>query len=174
MKRTLVGLVLGLIASAAAQAQNTTTLTVVVQPEASLTVTTGTTSLTTSGTNFSTPFTGTSTFTYQIRTTKPGGNGSISAKVTADFSGNGGPSVGTPPSPGDQLSYTCTVSVPGTPCTGSQNASTTAATAVATFGAGANSSRSGNNGSVAWSLTDDPLYATGTYSATVTFTISTT
>ena len=50
----------------------------------------------------------------------------------------------------------------------------TAATSVATFGAAASSAKAGNTGSVAWSLTDDPVYATGAYAATVTFTISAT
>ena len=163
-----------LAAASVIQAQNTTTISVTVAPEASLTVTTGTSSLATSGTNFATPYTGTTSFTYQIRTTKTGGSGAITAKVTADFGGTGGPSVGTPPSSGDALTYTCTVSSPGTACTGSPTASTSAQTSVATFGAGANSTRAGNSGSVQWSLTDDPAYTTGSYSATVTFTISAT
>lgn len=157
-----------------ALAQNTTTLSVLVGPEAALTVTTGTTNLTTSGTNFTVPYTGNTAFTYQIRTTKAGGTGSITSKVTADFAGTGGPSVATPPTTGDALAYTCTVSNPGTACTGSQTSSTTASTSVATFGANAQSTKAGNSGSVAWSLTDDPVYATGTYTATVTFTISAT
>ncbi len=152
----------------------TTTLSVAVGPEAALTVTTGTTNLTTAGTNFTVPFTGTTAFTYQIRTTKAGGTGSITSKVTADFGPANGPSVTTPPSTGDALTYSCTVSNPGTACTGSQTASTSASTGVATFGANAQSTKAGNSGSVAWSLTDDPVYATGTYTATVTFTISAT
>ena len=161
-----------LAAAGIVQAQNTTTLSVVVPAEAALTVTTGTTNLATTGTNFTIPYTGTTNFTYQIRTTKTGGSGTITAKVTADFAGTGGPSVGTPPTAGDTLAYTCTISTPGTACTGSQTASTSATTPVATFGAAANSTKAGNSGSVAWSLTDDPVYATGTYTATVTFTIS--
>jgi hypothetical protein len=53
-------------------------------------------------------------------------------------------------------------------------ASTSAATNVATFGTDAHSSISGNSASVAWSLTNDPTYQTGPYTATVTFTISVT
>jgi hypothetical protein len=45
---------------------------------------------------------------------------------------------------------------------------------VGTFGAAAHSAVAGNSGSVAWTLTDDPAYGTGTYAATVTFTISAT
>jgi len=156
------------------QAQNTgtTTLSVVVGPEAALTVTTGTTSLTTASTAFANPYTGTTSLTYQIRTTKTTGSGTVTVKITSDFAGTGGPSVGTPPSAGDALTYTCTVSTPGTACTGSQTASTTAATSLATFGAGANSTKAGNTASTSWSLTDDPVYATGTYTATATYTIS--
>jgi hypothetical protein len=76
------------------------------------------------------------------------------------------------PNAGDSLTYTCTVAAPGTACSGSQTASTTASTPVASFGADAHAT--GNAGSVAWSLTNDPLYPTGSYSATVTFTISAT
>jgi hypothetical protein len=156
-----------------AQATGTTSLSVVVGAEASLTVTTGTTSLTTASTAFGNPYTGTTSLTYMIRTKQTGGNGTVTAKITTDFAGVGaGPSVATPPSVGDALTYTCTVSSPGTACSGTLTASTTAATSVATFGAGANSTKAGNAASVAWSLTDDPAYATGTFAATTTFTIS--
>ena len=104
---------------------------------------------------------------------KAGGSGSITLKVTADF-GPGGPSVLSPPTAGDTLAYTCTLTAPGTPCSGSQISSTTAGTAVGTFGADAKSASAGNGGSVAWTLTNDPMYSTGTYTATVTFTISAT
>jgi hypothetical protein len=175
MTRTIGILSCVLVAGAGmVRAQNTTTLSVVVPAEAALTINTGTTNLTTSGTNFATPFTGTTSFTYEVRTTKSGGAGSITAKVTADFGGQNGPSVGDPPSSGDALTYTCTVSSPASACTGSQTASTTTATSVATFGANACSTKAGNSGSVSWSLTDDPQYATGTYTATVTFTMSVT
>jgi hypothetical protein len=169
---TIIACELLAMASLAA-AQSTTNLSVVVPAEASLTVTTGTTSLATAGSNFSAPYTGTTSFTYQVRTTKTGGTGTISAKVTTDFPA-GGPSVTTPPTTGDALTYTCTVSSPGTGCSGSVTASTTATTSVATFGAGAKSTKAGNTGSLAWSLTDDPVYDTGTYTATVTFTVSAT
>ena len=157
-----------------AQAQsNTTSLQLTVGPEAALTVTTGTTNLATTGTNFTIPYTGTTNFTYQIRTSKTSGTGTITSIVTTDFGPAGGPSVTTPPTTGDALTYTCTISAPGTACS-AQTASHTAATPVATFGAAASSAKAGNTGSVAWSLTDDPVYATGAYAATVTYTISAT
>jgi hypothetical protein len=43
---------------------------------------------------------------------------------------------------------------------------------VVTFGADAKSAMAGNSGSVDWTLTNDPQYSTGTFTATVTFTIS--
>jgi len=155
-----------------ASAQNTTLLTVAVGPEAALSVTTSTTPLATTSTTFGNPFTGTTTMNYLIRTSKSNGTGTITVQITADFSGAGGPSVGNPPSAGDTLVYTCAVSAPGTPCSGAQTAATKTATAVGSFGAGASSTKAGNAASVAWSLTDDPAYAVGTYAATATFTIS--
>ena len=109
---------------------------------------------------------------YFIRTSKTSGTGTIALKVTTDFSPAGGPSVGTPPSGGDALSYVSTVSLPGTKADGT--ASTTAATNTATFGADAHSAKAGNSASVDWTLTNDPVYATNAYTATVTWTISAT
>jgi len=168
-------LVLALAGTAHAQfaATGTTSLQVVVGPEAAIQVT-ASTSLATAGTTFNVNYTGNTSFTYKIRTTKSGGNGTITLKVTTDFSPAGGPSVLTPPTAGDTLAYTCTVSSPGTACTGSQTSSTTSTTPVGTFGADNKSASAGNSGSVAWTLTDDPQYSTGTYTATVTFTISAT
>ncbi len=151
----------------------TTTVSVTVGAEASIRVDTATTNLTTTGTIFN-DYTGTTSLTYKIRTTTSGGTGSITSKVTADFGPANGPSVASPPSAGDALTYTCTVSAPATPCSGAQTSSTTAETNVATFGANAHSAKAGNSGSVGWTLTNDPVYQTGSYSATVTFTISAT
>jgi hypothetical protein len=152
-------------------ASGTTTLQVTVAAEAALQVTTATTTLTAVGSIFNN-YTGTTNLTYKIRSTAATGTGSITLKVTADFNPAGGPSVGTPPSAGDALTYTCAVAAPGTACSGSTTASTAASTSVATFGAGASSTGAGNDASTAWTLTNDPAYKTGGYSATVTYTIS--
>jgi hypothetical protein len=158
-----------------AQGLGTTTVTnqvtVSVAAEAALTIGGAATTLTSSGTNFS-DYTGTTPFTYFIRTTNTGGTGFIKLQVTTDFAPTGGPSVGTPPTAGDALSYTCTVSSPGTACSGSQTSSTASQTSVATFGTNAHSTKAGNSASVAWTLTNDPLYVTGSYTAVVTYTIS--
>jgi hypothetical protein len=167
----LLGLALVVVpAYAQYDTTGTTTLSVTVSAEAAISVTTVTTNLTTIGTIFN-DYTGTTGLSYKIRTAVGGGPGSITLKVTTDFAGNG-PNVTTPPTSGDALTYTCTVSSPGTPCSGTQTASTSTATSVATFGADARSAKAGNTGSVAWTLTNDPVYKTGSYSAVVTFTIS--
>ena len=153
-----------------AQSTGTTTVSVAVAAEASLSVTTSTTNLT--NTTAFTDYTGSTNLTYKIRTTPTTGTGSITAQVTTDFSPTGGPSVASPPSGSDTFKYTCTVASPGTACSGSQTASTSSATSVATFGAAASSSSSGNSASVNWTLPNDPAYHAGSYSATVTFTIS--
>ncbi len=172
MNRYVLAIACAVLAMAGLIQAQTTTLAVVVGPEAALSVTAATTSLSTTSTAFGSPFTGNTTLSYTIRTSKSTGTGTITLQVTSDFGGTGGPSVANPPSAGDVLSYTCAVSAPGNPCTGLQTAAVKAATAVGSFGAGASSSKAGNAASVSWSLTDDPLYATGTYAATATFTIS--
>jgi hypothetical protein len=151
----------------------TTTVTVAPVAEAAMTAITATTTIASSGTNF-TNYTGSTSLTYFIRTTQSTGSGSITLKVTTDFSPTGGPSVTTPPSTGDKLAYTCTLSGVGTACSGSVTASTSASTSVATFGANAHTVTfpGGDTATMAWTLTNDPKYATGSYSATVTFTIS--
>jgi len=153
----------------------TTTLQVTVGPEAAIRIDTPVTPMSSATTNFSTPFTGTTNFTYKVRTGKVGGTGAVTAQVTSDFTAVvNGPSVAAPPSAGDALTYTCAIAAPGSSCAGTQTASTSASTSVASFGADAHSAGAGNAGSVAWSLSNDPVYPTGVYSATVTFTISAT
>jgi hypothetical protein len=173
----ILALATALLAAPATYAQfaatGTTNLSVTVSAEAALQVTTSTTTLAAIGTIFN-PYTGTTNLTYKIRTTQSTGTGSVTLKVTSDFSPANGPSVATPPTAGDALTYTCTAAAPGTACSGSLTASTTASTSVATFGAGASSANAGNAASTVWSLTNDPLYHTGAYSATVTYTISAT
>jgi hypothetical protein len=176
MKRILVFAAALLLAASTAFAQlGTTTVTNNLQvtpvAEAALTIGATATTLTSPGTNFSN-YTGTTNFTYFIRTSQTGGTGSIVLQVTSDFAPAGGPSVASPAT-GDALTYTCTVSSPGTACTGSLTASTSGTTSVATFSAAAHSAKSGNSASVTWTLPNDPQYQTGnTYTATVTYTIS--
>jgi len=180
MKRLLPLLaVLMLVASSAFAQLGTTaptaTVAVICQPEAALTIQDTAITLTQTGTNFS-DYTGTTGFTYFIRTTKVLGTGSIVLEVTSDFSPSGGPLVAGMPTGSDNLYYSCTVPNPShgtaTPCTGPVNSSTAAQTNVAGFGTDARSPKAGVASSVTWGLSNDPLYQTGTYTATVTYTIS--
>lgn len=170
---TLVPMVL-FAASLCAQTSptGTSTLSVTVGPEAAIAVNTSTTNFTEgSGGSFA-DFSANTAFTYWIRTSSAGSGGSITVKITSDFSPAGGPSVASPAS-GDAMTYTCTVQSPGTACSGAQTASTSSATAVAGFGQSANSAKAGNStNSVTWDLPNDPTYAANSYSATATFTIS--
>ncbi|MGD0459132.1 MAG: hypothetical protein ABSC21_15465 [Terriglobia bacterium] len=174
---TLVGVAL-LLTAPLARAQlgsstGTTTVSVAVGAEAALNITNSSTPLTSAGTNF-TNYTGSTGLTYFVRTTQSGGSGSITLKVTSDFSPANGPSVTTPPNSGDKLAYTCTLTGAGTACSSSVTASTSSSTSVATFGADAHTVTfpGGDTATTAWTLTNDPKYKTGSYSATVTFTIS--
>jgi hypothetical protein len=177
LRKTLPILALGLLLTASlAHAQfgsptGTTTVTVTIGAQAGLNVTNNSTPLAPSGSNFN-AFSGSTGLTYFVRTTKTGGGGTITLKVTTDFSPAGGPSVSHPLTAGDALTYTCTVASPGTACTGTQTSSTNSTTNVATFGTDVHTDPGGSTATVNWSLANDPNYKTGTYNATVTFTIS--
>src|SRR5689334_9451173 len=88
---------LGAVSAFGDSATGTTTVSVNVAAEASITVDTATTSLTSSG--IFGDYTGTTSYSYRIRTTKVGGSGTVVLKITSDFNA-GGPSVTTPPSAG--------------------------------------------------------------------------
>lgn len=154
----------GLAPAAFAQtATGTTALAVTVGPEASLQL--STTALVNAAGPFG-DFAGTTSLTYKIRTAT---TGSITVQV-ADFLPTGGPSIASSPS---ALSYTCNVPTPAAAGTGCNGQAVTATVfTVAEFGPNAHSVKAGDTGSVGWKLTNDPVYATNTYSATVTFTIS--
>jgi hypothetical protein len=174
--RTIPILALALLPALRVHAQSgsptgTTTVSVTIGPQAGLTITNGSTPLTAGGTNFS-QFTGSTTLTYFVRTTTTGGGGSITLKVSSDFSPVGGPSVASPLSSADTLNYTCTVASPGSACTSTQTASTSSQTNVASFGTNVHTTAAGSSAEVDWTLANDPSYKTGTYNATVTFTIS--
>jgi len=156
---------LGVNSAFGATDSDTTTLQVNVAAEASITMSSATTTLTSVGTEFAN-YTGSSAFTYKIRTTQAGGSGTITVNV-ADFTGPGT----NPDVDGGNLAYTCTVAAPATQCSGSVVAANTN-TSVATFGADAHSALAGNAGSVAWTLLNDPAYTTGLHTALATVTIT--
>ncbi|MGD0362184.1 MAG: hypothetical protein ABSC93_15020 [Bryobacteraceae bacterium] len=131
-------------------------------------------SLITDSTTFQ-PFKGSLTLSYKARTS-PVGGGAITLNVSSDFSPSGGPSAAA-----GTLSYTCGGATLGTACSGSQTASTTVQTPVLTLpasactgGGGACSGQNPNSVNLSFTLTDSPAYATGSYSAKITFTISAT
>ena len=131
--------------------------------------------LSSTGTVFN-PYTGTATLLYRARTTPAGTGGTITVQATGEFSPSGGPTVSS-----GGLTYTCSAATLGTPCTGTKTLSLTTATSVATIptsactgGGGACSTADPNSVKVNFSLTNSPQYQTGSYSATVTFTISAT
>jgi hypothetical protein len=129
--------------------------------------------LTTAGTTF-VAYSGNLTISYRARTTAATGSGSLTMRATADFSPAGGPSVAS-----GQLTYTCSAASLGVACAGPQTASTASQTSVVTLGAslctgGGGSCSAANPNTVlsTFTLSNNPAYKTGTYSSTLTFTIS--
>jgi hypothetical protein len=162
----------------AATLTTTQTLTAIIDPEGGLFSFPNSVTLSKTGATFAN-FTGNLTIQYRERTTQSTGGGSITVEATADFTPTNGPSIASPPSTGDALTYTCSGATLGTNCSGTQTVSTTTATNVVTFsasectgGGGSCSSSSPNTVTVNFTLTDDPKYYTGSYSATLRFTIS--
>jgi hypothetical protein len=129
--------------------------------------------LTGSGTTF-VAYSGNLLVSYRARSTASTGSGSLTLRATADFSPAGGPSIAS-----GQLTYTCSAASLGVACSGSQTASTVSQTGVVTLGAGVCTGGGGSCSSVnpntvqdTFTLSDNPAFKTGTYSATLTFTIS--
>jgi hypothetical protein len=143
---------------------DTTSVTVTIGAEASISVSSPT-SLTQAGGGF-VAFLGSSTVTFSIRTTKVGGSGSI-LLLAAEFTPAGGPTVAS-----GNLTYTCGgAPAVGTLCSGTQTASTSSSTPVISS-IGANQKVANTTATVSWTLMDSPLYSTGAYSAVVTFTVT--
>jgi hypothetical protein len=176
MKKLLTAVSLAVLGSAIGYAQSntgTSTLSVTVGAEAAIVVST-TPGFTSAGIFGN--YTATTPFTYYVRTIT---SGTITVEITTDFStggAGGGPSVATPPTSSDALTYTCTATAPvtgtATGCSSAQTASTTVATNVVTFGTTTQSAKAGNGGTTSWTLTNDPSYKAGSYSAVATYTIS--
>lgn len=120
-------------------------------------------------------FTATLPISYRVRTT-PTGSGTLTVRVTSDFSPADGPSAAS-----GALTYTCGGATIGTSCSGTQTASPSSQTPVLTLpasactgGGGSCSSPNPNSVNVTFTLTDNPGYSTGSYSAGLTFVISAT
>jgi hypothetical protein len=119
-------------------------------------------------------YSGNLSVSYKARTTATTGSGSLTLEATADFSPAGGPSISS-----GQLTYTCSAATLGAACSGTQTASTASQTNVVTLGAGVCTGGGGSCSSVnpntvqsTFTLSNNPAFKTGTYSATLTFTIS--
>ena len=146
---------------------DTTTLSVTVAAESTITVTVSPTLA--KGTTEFESYTGSTTFTYRIRTTESSGAGTVTALVTTPF--DAASNIKT----ADLTHVVAKVGgAVGTANTNSTTASEQTATNILTFGAGAHSSDSNDSATINWTLADRPAYKTGTYSATVTLTISVT
>jgi hypothetical protein len=124
-------------------------------------------------------FSGTITLSYRARTRQGTGQGTITVEAKADFAPALGPSIANPPSAGDTFTYSCSGATLGVSCSGIQNVSTTAATTVVSIGASACtgggapcSSTDPNSANITFNLMDDPTYKTGSYTATLIWTIS--
>ncbi len=170
MKKTLMVASILLLAASFSYAQNsgTSVVSVNVGAEAAIVVTAGGTALT-SSTTFG-DYKGTTNFTYYIRTNT---GGSITVQFDADFSPTAGPSIASPVTSSDTLTYTCTNAITAAACSSTMTVSALTTTYnVATFGALVQSAKGGNAASVLWDLTNDPAYKYGNYTATATFTIS--
>ena len=163
--RTLLFALL-LPACAAAQSTATTTLSVTVASAATISLDASATTLTASTTWGD--YTGTTSGTVRMRTSRTGGSGSVTVEITSAWAA-GGPDV-------DDLTYTCSVAETSdaTACSGSVTASDSSGTSVLSMGADGHTADSGDSFSVEWSLKNLPSYSPGSYSATATFTVSAT
>jgi hypothetical protein len=128
------------------------------------------------GTTFS-PYTGALAVSYRVRTTPTAGGGLITMQTTSDFSPSGGPSIS-----GGALRYGCNGATLGTPCSGTQTLPATGQVTVLAVppgvctggGTGGCSAADPNSLQVLLTLDNDPQFQTGSYSASITFTISAT
>ncbi len=127
-----------------------------------------------SGAAFS-PFMGSMQISFRARTTAVGG-GTVTVQATSDFTPSGGPTVGS-----GALRYTCAGSSLGAGCAGTQTLSTASQTPVVAIPAGTCTGGGGSCSAadpaavqIELSLENASTMATGTYSAQLTFTISST
>jgi hypothetical protein len=176
MKSFIVGFVslwmfLGCVPGALANSvTGSQTLSANLGANAKLSVVQSSVSLLNAGTTFAN-FTGAVTVQYKVRTT-PSGSSTLVVKAASDFSPANGPSIAN-----SDLTYTCSGATLGSACSGSQTVLTSSTTNVVTVGGGA-CSGSGcagpnpNSVSISLTLVDSPTFKTGSYSTSLTFSIS--
>jgi hypothetical protein len=117
-------------------------------------------------------FTGTIMVQYKIRTTAATGNGFITLQAAGDFSPAGGPSIGSA-----DLTYVCGGATIGNACSGVQTVKVGSQTSVVSLGAAICTGEGcpgsdPNSATMTFTLVDSPLFKTGSYSTTLTFSIS--
>lgn len=153
-----------------ATATGNTVLSLNIPVRAELIVTEGTTPLT--ETVAFGDLTGTTNYSYRIRTSKTGGTGTITFSI-AEFS----PADGDGPKVA-QLLYTTTAgSAASTTVTTAATPSTSGTNNVAGFGANAKTTSAGQTGAVSWTLKQPsatPYPASQAYTSAVTFNMSAT
>jgi hypothetical protein len=123
-------------------------------------------------TRFAGALSGNLTVSYWARTSESGG-GSVTVQASSGFSPAGGPSIG-------DVTYLCSGATLGAPCSGTQTLATSTQTPAVSLPSGACtgggstcSIQDPNSVLLTFSAPDKPQYKTGTYSAQITFTIST-
>jgi hypothetical protein len=174
IRRHSAGFVLAFVlpATGIGDIQSTTqTLAANVSPYGKLSVP-ATVNLQSGGTGFATGLTGSLTVSYWARTSATGG-GSMTVQANSNFSPAGGPSIGG-------VTYICSGATLGSGCTGTQILGLATQTGlislpggVCTGGSGTCSAQDPNTVLLSFSALNKPQHKTGTYSAQITFTIST-
>lgn len=123
-------------------------------------------------TRFGSNLTGSLTLSYWARTSAATGS-AITMQAGSDFTPAGGPSIGG-------VTYFCSGATLGAACSGAQTLSISMQTPLValpseacTGGGGSCSTQDPNTVLLLFSVQNKPQYKTGTYSALITFTIST-
>jgi hypothetical protein len=117
-------------------------------------------------------FAGAVTVQYRVRTMVSTGSSFITLRAASDFSPANGPSIA-----GADLTYACSGATVGTACSGSQTVSISSQTNVVSVGSGVCTGdgcggASPNSVTVNLNLVDSPVFKSGSYSTTLTFSIS--
>ena len=166
-----VGMFLGCVPGALGNSvTGSQTLNANIGANAKLSVVQSTVTLAHTGATFAN-FTGAVTVQYKVRTT-PSGSSTLVVQAASDFSPAGGPSIAN-----SDLTYTCSGVTLGSACAGSQTVKTTSTTNVVTVGGGACTGAGctgsdPNSVSISLTLADSPTFKTGSYSTSLTFSIS--
>jgi hypothetical protein len=154
-----------------ATASGTQTLNVSVGAIGKLSAVQSSVSLTHAGSVFAN-FTGAVTLQYKVRTTLSTGSSSLTAKAASEFTPATGPQIAN-----SDLTYTCSGATLGAACSGTQTVSTSSQTNIVTVGSGACTGTGcagadPNSVTVNVNLIDSPVFKTGSYSTSLTFSIS--